>query len=144
MKKTYGIFFFLLIGTVLLATGGIAARDKQEQPEKKEAPADALLGSWALQIDAGEEVYSLSLTLQKSEGPLAGTVSEMNGWFTDVPLTDLTWDGMTLKFTAVTTTPPDGADRPWFAEMKLIENTWAGTVSLPDLGITIPVSGAKK
>jgi hypothetical protein len=144
VNKTRALFIFLVIGAVLLMTGGIAAQEQKEQKKYKEAPAEAILGPWALQIDAGEEFYYLLLTLQKVEGHLAGTLSEVNGWFTDVPLTDRTWDGTTLKFKVVTVTPPDGAERPWFAEMKLIDNAWVGTISLPDLGMAAPVTGTRK
>lgn len=143
MKKRRAVSALLAMGAVLLTAGFAAAQENPKPTETKEAPADALLGVWAVQVDGGDAVYYLTVTLKKEDGPLAGTVSEMSGYFTDVPLNELSWDGTTLKFQAVTVTPPDGVERPWYAEMKRTENGLAGTVSLPDMGAVLPATGTR-
>ena len=143
MKKQRAVSAFLAMGTILLMAGFAASQENPKPTETKEAPPDALLGAWAVQVDAGDAVYDLTVTLKKENGLLAGTVSEMSGFFTDVPLNELSWDGTTLKFQAVTATPPDGLERPWFAEMKPGENGLTGTVSLPDMGMVLPAAGTR-
>lgn len=127
---------------LLVAAGSAAAQEASKPSETKAEPADALLGSWSLRIDAGEEVYVLTVTFKKeSDGALTGTMSEANGWFADIPLAGLSWDGTILKYQVVTATPPDGAERPWYTEMKLAEEGLTGVISLPDLGMVLPASG---
>jgi hypothetical protein len=102
-----------------------------------------LLGQWLLEVNAGE-IYMLPFTLKLVDGKLAGTISEQSGMFTDVPLTDLSWDGTTLKWGAKTPTPPEGAERPIKGEFKLDKGNLAGTLVVEELGLTAPVVGTRK
>ncbi len=142
VKKSRIMVFGLALGLVLLASGYSAQEAKT--PPAPQAKAEAILGEWALQIDAGGEFYYLSMTLSLQDKKLSGKLSESNGWFTDVPLTDISWDGATLKFKATAPTPPDGAERSLENELKLVEGKWAGMMNIPDLGMTAPVTGARK
>jgi len=141
--KTHRCLTVLLVaGAALLAPAFLPAR-AQETPAPP-ASVEGLLGDWALRVDAGGEYYDLTLTLALKDGALSGAVSEVNGWFSGVPLADLAWDGTTLKFTAVTPTPPDGADRSWNTEMKKADDRFSGWLALPDLGMSVPVTGARQ
>lgn len=142
MNKKRIVLVLLAAGAVLSASGGIAAR-AQDVPAQPET-VDAILGSWVLEVDAEGEFYDLTLVLSLKEGRLAGELSEANGWFSNVPLAEPAWDGKILKFTVVTPTPPDGADRTWSAEMKKSEDRWAGWIALPELGMSVPVTGARR
>jgi hypothetical protein len=140
VKKARIMVFGLAMSLVLLAAG-LPAQQAGTPPQAK---ADAILGDWNLQIDAGGEYYYVSMTLLLQEGKLAGKISESNGWFTDVPLTDVSWDGTVLKCKAMAPTPPDGAERSLETEVKLVEGKWAGMMNIPDLGTTAAVSGIRK
>ncbi|MBN1938175.1 MAG: hypothetical protein JW843_01215 [Candidatus Aminicenantes bacterium] len=141
MKQARIMVFGLVIGLVLSAPGLTALQQAKTPPQAK---AEAILGDWNLQIDAGGEYYYLSMTLLLQEKKLAGKVSESNGWFTDVPMTDISWDGTILKFKLMAPTPPDGAERSLETELKLAEGKWAGMMNIPDLGMTAAITGAKK
>lgn len=140
MKHSRNLVFGLALGLVLLAAG-LPAQETKTPPQAK---ADAILGVWSLQIDAGGEYYYTTLTLALSEGKLAGKMSESSGFFTDVPLTDISWDGVILKFRVMAPTPPDGAERALENELKLAEGKWAGMMNIPDLGMSAAVTGTKK
>jgi hypothetical protein len=127
---------------VALAVFLVAGLPAQTAQTAKPDPAP-LLGQWLLEVNAGES-YMLPLALKLVEGKLAGTLSEQSGMFTDVPLTDLTWDGTTLKFGAKIPTPPDGSERPIKAEFKIDQGKLVGTLSIEDLGMAVPVAGTKK
>lgn len=142
MKKSRLFVFGLLTALILLS--GAAPAQETKTPPAPQAKADKILGEWTLQIDAGGEFYYLAMALSLKEGKLAGTLTESNGWFTGVALTDIVWDGTTFKFKAMAPTPPDGAERVLDTELKLADGKWAGTMNIPDLGMSAAVTGAKK
>jgi len=110
-----------------------------------QAAVDKILGAWSLEITAESELYYVSVALQQVEGVLAGTASEPSGFFTDVPLTDLTFDGATLKFALQAPTPPDGLERALAVELKVVdEKTMEGTLLVPDLNISAAVKAVKQ
>jgi len=144
VKNSRLVIFTVVMGLVLLWTGPSAPAQQAQTPPQAQAKADAILGEWSLQIDAGGEYYYLAMTLSLQEKKLAGKLSESNGWFTDVPLTAISWDGAVLKFKATAPTPPDGAERVLDTELKLAESKWTGTMGIADLGMTAAVTGTKK
>ncbi len=105
---------------------------------------EKILGTWSLEINAGNEFYYLILELKASEGILAGTLSEQSGMFKDSPLLEATFDEQTLKYSAKVPTPPDGAERLVKFEMKLIDMKLDGAVTIQDMEMTAPVTGTKK
>lgn len=120
----------------LLLAAGLGAQTPQPDP----AP---LLGQWLLEVNAGE-IYMLPLTLKLIDGKLAGTLSEQSGMFTDIPLTDITWDGTAFKCGAKIPTPPDGAERPVKAEFKLDQGKLVGNFIIEEMGLAAPTVGTKK
>lgn len=103
-----------------------------------------ILGTWSLEVNAGNEYYYLILELKLADGKLGGGLSEQNGMFKDSPLLEATFDGQILKFGVKVPTPPDGAERLVKADMKLIDNKLEGTINIQDLEMTAPVTGIKK
>ncbi len=134
MKKT-ALKALLAIGVLSLALG-LSAQTPQPDP----AP---LLGTWLLEVNAGE-IYMLPLTLKLVDGKLAGTLSEQSGMFTDIPLTDITWDGTVFKCGVKIPTPPDGSERPVKTEFKIEQGKLVGMIIIEELGLVAPAVGTKK
>jgi hypothetical protein len=136
MKRRFGI-------TALLVLAAAAGMTAQTQPPAK-VNFTPILGPWALEINAGDQYYYLTLVLKMDQGKLTGTLSEQNGLFTNVPLTTAEFDGQTLKFECKIQTPPDGAERVAKSEAKLVADKLQGTIAVPDLGLTAEFAGTKK
>ncbi len=127
------------LGLLFLAGLGWSVPGQGQNPDY-----DKVVGTWSLEVNAGDEYYYLILGLAVSEGKLAGKLSELNGMFTDVPLSEVSFENQTLKYSAKLPTPPDGAERLVKFEMKLGNNKLEGSLSIQDLDITAPVMGTKK
>jgi hypothetical protein len=134
LKKT-ALNALLAIGVLLLAPG-LPAQTPQPDP----AP---LLGAWLLEVNAGE-IYMLPLTLKLVDGKLSGTLSEQSGMFTDIPLTDITWDGTLFKCGVKIPTPPDGAERPVKTEFKIEQGKLVGMIIIEEMGLVAPAVGTKR
>lgn len=134
MKKS--TLTVLSAACALLLAAGLGAQTPQPDP----AP---LLGSWLLEVNAGE-IYMLPLTLKLVDGKLAGTLSEQSGMFTDIPLTDITWDGTVFKCGVKIPTPPDGSERPVKTEFKIEQGKLVGMIIIEELGLVAPAVGTKK
>jgi hypothetical protein len=128
----------LLTALLVVSAAGLSSAGQ------KPASADKILGAWLLEVDAGGEYYYLTMELKLKEGKLDGLLGEQNGMITNVPLTEIEWDGETLKFMAKTPTPPDGAERPLKFELKFAEGKLDGTITIVEMGMTAPVKGTKK
>jgi hypothetical protein len=115
-------------------------------PHQAQAKADygQILGTWKVEIDAGEQFYYLALVLKVSEGKLEGTVSESQGSFTDVPLANILLDGDKLNFEFTCPTPPDGIERLVMAEFKVGVDKLEGTVSVPDIQAVVPATATRE
>ena len=74
---------------------------------------------------------------------LADTIRR--GGITDVPLSDVAFDGTILKFGFQSPTPPDGLERAVSVELKIIDDkTMEGTLVVPDLNIATTVKATKQ
>ncbi|HEX9901679.1 MAG TPA: hypothetical protein VGB72_02335 [Acidobacteriota bacterium] len=128
---------------LLMAAGG-SLLSQEAQPVPQAAP-DKILGAWNLEVVADYQSYYVNITLQLTEGVLTGTASEPSGTFTDVPLSDIAFDGATLKFGFKSPTPPDGLERAIWAELKIVdEKAMEGTITVPDLAITATAKATKQ
>mgnify|MGYP000181161102 CR=1 FL=1 len=127
LKKTTTILFALIIFTssVFMAM-------------MRQADHSKVVGDWEITIDAEGEYYYLSMPIIEEDGKLAGTVSEMNGFFVDIPITDIVYDGENFNFQFIAPTPPDGMERIIKAEFKLETDIMEGLIILEDLGISAP------
>jgi len=132
-----------LAGVLLLtAAGFLFAQEAQQTPQLS---PDKILGTWSLEVTAESQLYYVNIALQLAEGVLTGTASEPSGYFTDVSLSDLAFDGATLKFGFNSPTPPDGVERALAVELKVVDDkTMEGTLLVPDLNITAAVKAAKQ
>jgi hypothetical protein len=75
---------------------------------------------------------------------LAGAVSESQGTFTDLPVSNIVFDGENLNFEFTCATPPDGLERLVKAEFKVGVDTLDGTMSVPDLQAIAPATGTRE
>ncbi len=116
----------------------------QAEAQGQKPDYDKIVGTWSLEVNAGNEYYYLTLELAVNEGKLGGKLSEQSGMFKDVPLLETAFDGQALKYSVQIPTPPDGAERLVKSEMKLLDNKLDGTITVEEMEMTAPVTGTKK
>ena len=103
-----------------------------------------VLGDWELEVDAGgEEYYYLSLLLEETDSLLTGVISESQGFFQDVPLSNIQYDGQVLSFEFTAPTPPDGQERLIAAEFTVGKDKMEGYLTLPELGVSAPTTAKR-
>ena len=102
-----------------------------------------VVGEWDLEIDAGGEYYYLTMIISVAEGKLQGTISEVNGYFFDLPLEDILLDGSTLTMKFTSPTPPDGLENEILCSYEVGDDVLEGTVTLEEMALTAPVSGTR-
>ena len=111
----------------------------------QEAAQDKLIGVWNVEVLVDTEAFYLTLTMTLTEGKLGGTVTELSGSFSDVPLSEAAFDGTTLTVSFNAPTPPDGLERAIGFELKAVDDTnLEGTVNVPDLGVIGQVKAVKQ
>ncbi|MDH7512921.1 MAG: hypothetical protein QHH14_08245 [Clostridiales bacterium] len=103
-----------------------------------------IIGAWKIEIDADGEYFYLTLNLRNVNGTLEGTISESQGYFTDVPVSEIVYDGENLSFEFRSPTPPDGVARLVRAEFKVGVDTKDGIISVPDLGVSAKAAGIRE
>ncbi len=103
-----------------------------------------ILGDWDMEVDAGGEYYYLSFTIEKTDGDLSGTISESSGFFTDVTLENIEFDGKNLLFEMTVPTPPDGYENLVKAELEWIEERLEGLLSVESIGISASAVATKQ
>jgi hypothetical protein len=103
-----------------------------------------ILGSWDMEVDAGGEYFYLSFSLNKADEGLKGAISESSGFFFDVPLENIQFDGQNLSFEINIPTPPDGYENRVKATLSLIEGKLEGMLSVEALGISAAATATKK
>ena len=79
--STLAVIAFLLLGSVAMA-----------------ADNSSVLGGWNMELDLQGHVFALDLTITDTEEGLAGTISAAE--FPESPISNVTFDGETLKFDA--------------------------------------------
>lgn len=103
-------------------------------------PQVDITGHWDVEIDAGGEYYYLTMNIKKADTGLQITVSESNGMFTDVPASDVKYEGENLSFNIFVPTPPDGVERRVDFSLAVSESTMSGTLNIPDLQMMAAVA----
>jgi len=103
-----------------------------------------LLGSWDVEVMADGQSYYLIMVLTENQNKLEGKISEQNGFFTDVALDTIAYDGQSLTFNFIGPTPPDGVARLIQCELKWAGDNLEGTLVIPDLNIAAPTKAVKK
>lgn len=125
------------MGAVLAALVVFAAAAQDVDP----AP---VAGDWEIALDAQGEIYYLLMNLEAVDGKLSGTVSEASGFFTDIPLVDITWDGERLGFGFTSPTPPDGMEREVVGTLTLDNDRMEGFITVDDLGVSAPAVATRR
>jgi hypothetical protein len=127
----------LLVAAVfILAVAGIALAQEKADTAK-------VVGTWTIDVYAGEATYTLSLAVTETDGRLAGKISESMGGFSDVALSDIFYDGETFRFKFIAPTPPDGSSRTVEAEFKVGTDEMTGTLSVPDIEATVEAKATR-
>jgi hypothetical protein len=132
LKKTNVIIFALMIFTASVVFAMMFQADHSK-----------VLGDWEIELDAEGEYYYLSMTVKEEEGKLAGTISEASGFFVDVPLTDIVYDGESFNFQFTAPTPPDGMERILKGEFKVQTDKMEGLIIVDDLGLSAPATAER-
>jgi hypothetical protein len=135
MKKIN--FRALLVTAVILLLVGIAGLAQEKADPNK------VVGTWTIDVYAGEATYTLSLAVTETDGQLAGKISESMGAFSDVAVSDIFYDGDTFRFSFMSPTPPDGSSRTVKAEFKVGADRMGGTFSVPDLEATVEAKATR-
>lgn len=103
-----------------------------------------ILGDWEMEVDAGGQYYYLSFTIEETDGELSGTISESSGFFTDVPLENIEFDGRNLLFEMTVPTPPDGYEDLVKAELELVDERLEGMLTIESIGISASAVATKQ
>lgn len=135
-KKIFAILAIGIILTVFSATRHVNGQEKEDYSK--------ILGNWDMEVDAGGEYFYLSFTIEKTGEGLKGSISESSGFFSDVTLENIRFDGTTLTFEMEIPTPPDGYENMVKADLELIEGKLKGTLTVESLGISAAATAAKK
>ncbi|OGD26533.1 MAG: hypothetical protein A2Y56_06240 [Candidatus Aminicenantes bacterium RBG_13_63_10] len=138
MRKAYLGLAAITLGLFLL--GLCPAVLRGQEPVSKEK----VVGTWDVEILAEGQSFYLVMILTENQGQLEGKVSEQSGFFSDVPLASIDYNGQTLSFEFNSPTPPDGMPRQIIGEFNWAAENLEGTVSVPDLAMTIPAKAVKK
>lgn len=133
LSPTWMVIFFFMVWY------GSFGRAGQQTPDYGK-----ILGTWRIEVDADGESYHLTLNLKSVEGGLEGTISESMGYFSDVPVSKIVFDGENLSFEFNSPTPPDGMERLVSAEFKVGVDTMDGAVNVPELGVSATASGTRE
>ncbi|UCE39753.1 MAG: hypothetical protein JSV17_09675 [Candidatus Aminicenantes bacterium] len=108
------------------------------------AEVGKILGDWEMEVDAGGEYFYLSFFIEKTDSGFKGAISESSGFFSEVPLENIEFDGSHLRFETNIPTPPDGYENLVKADLELAEEKLEGTLSVESLGISAPATATKK
>ena len=127
MKKTN---FLLVLGLAVFLVMVAGWAQAQEKPDLSK-----VIGTWKVEVYAGNSTYYLNLVVIDNQGQLEGRVSESMGSFTDMPISEIFYDSVTFRFDFVAPTPPDGMSRTVKADFKVAEDTMGGTINVPDLDV---------
>lgn len=128
MKKTS--FWAVLVAVLFVLAVAAAA------PAQEKADTSKIVGTWTIDVYAGDETYNLKLDVTETAGRLEGKISETMGAFSDVAVSDISYDGDTFRFRFVSPTPPDGSSRTVSAEFRVGVDQMKGTITVPDIEAT--------
>jgi hypothetical protein len=126
-------------GLILICLFAVSLLGSQEQVEYEK-----ILGDWDMEVDAGGQYYYLYFTIEKTDGELTGTIGESSGFFSDVPLKNIEFDGSGLLFEMTIPTPPDGYESLVKAEFELVEERLEGQLTVESLGVSASAVATKK
>jgi len=103
-----------------------------------------IIGEWDMEVDAGGEYFYLSFSIEKTDEGMKGAISESSGFFSNVPLENIQYDGKNLSFEMKIPTPPDGYENLVKSAFELTKGKFEGTLSVESLGISAAATAIKK
>jgi hypothetical protein len=127
---------------VVLAMTLTAAASAPQTQEKVDY--GKILGTWTLDMDFNGNPFSMTLEMKMVEDKLGGVISDQMGMLNNVPLSQVQFDGQTLKSEIKVAMPPDNVERVIKLEAKLAEGKLQGTLLVADFGMAMPFTGTKK
>jgi len=137
IKRSYfAVLIFAIIGIGFCLSFHLSAQDIVDYGK--------ILGDWDMEVDAGGEYFYLSFSIEKIEDGLKGSISESSGFFSDVSLENIEFDGSHLRFEMNIPTPPDGYENLVKSDLELVEERLEGTLSVESLGISAAATATKK
>lgn len=136
-KKVFLSFFISLAASFFISRLSLLASSQE---------AAKLAGDWQVVVKAEGQYYYLNLTLKEAEGKLEGTISEANGFFQDVFLTNIKLEADLLHFEFPAPTPPDGLTRQISADLKITADyeKMEGSFYIPDLGVVAKATATRQ
>jgi hypothetical protein len=139
MKKTLAA---IVVAAAILTCGAAVAQ--QTPPKAPPKPENGkIVGTWALDIDAGGMIINLTMVITEAEGKLSGKVSEQNGMFTDADLNNIEYNGEDFVGEISVSSPPDGSVKTWSIKTKVGEETLEGTIENADAGMSAGIAGKR-
>jgi len=136
MRKSIFLFLFAVAVFVLVSVPSALSQEKADTAK--------VVGSWNVEVYAGDQTYALKLVVSEEQGQLAGKVSESMGTFTDVAISEIVYDGASFRFNFVSPTPPDGLSRTVKADFKVAEGSMDGVINVPDLEFTAEAKATRE
>lgn len=136
MENRYFLFVFAAVVFTLSFAASTLAQEKADTAK--------VVGTWKIEVYAGDTTYSLSLVVTEDQGQLVGKISESMGTFTDVAISDISYDSVTFRFNFVSPTPPDGLSRTVKADFKVGTDAMEGIINVPDLDITTDAKATRE
>jgi len=136
MKRLIFLFLFAVAVFVLVSVPSALSQEKADTAK--------VVGSWNVEVYAGDQTYALKLVVSEEQGQLAGKVSESMGTFTDVAISEIVYDGASFRFNFVSPTPPDGLSRTVKADFKVAEGSMDGVINVPDLEFTAEAKATRE
>ena len=136
MRKSIFLFLFVVAVFVLVSVPSALSQEKADTAK--------VVGSWNVEVYAGDQTYALKLVVSEEQGQLAGKVSESMGTFTDVAISEIVYDGASFRFNFVSPTPPDGLSRTVKADFKVAEGSMDGVINVPDLEFTAEAKATRE
>jgi hypothetical protein len=103
-----------------------------------------ITGDWEIELEAEGEYFYLDMTVEELEGKLSGTISESSGFFYDIELENIEYDGENFSFTFDAPTPPDGMERTVGGEFEVGDNGLEGYINVADLEVYAPAVATRK
>ena len=134
-----------VLKAVILIVLLVAAPLPAQEQAKPKVDFGPMVGLWILELDMQGNIFAMNLDLKLDEkGELAGTLTDQMGMMPPAPVFNAEFDGTAFKADVKAQTPPDNAERILKIDAKMSEGKLAGSLNVPDMGFSLPFSGAKK
>lgn len=135
-KRNLSLALFLIFSILAFFSYSQGTQDKVDNKK--------VVGTWKIEVNAGNEYYYLTLEMKETEGKLEGKISEEMDRIKDAPISQVLFDGEKLSFEFTSPTPPDGLERVVKAEFKVGVDKMEGTMSVTEMGVSVGATAARE